>query len=129
MNGEMKRQEYYAGKRAVFLAELKRTGEAVMTVAKRHGVPKGTAFNWAATLRQRESAAEKMGQEEEAGAVDGARREELKPVFAQVLRKGVVEREQALGVCVGGARVEVSAGFDVELFREVISALQGVERC
>jgi len=85
--------------RAEFVAAV-RAGEAVPTAAKRFGIGTSTAYKW---LR-RASGVEKP------------------PTFLELVASGGADR---LVVRVGGAEIEVRAGFDAGLLAAVVAALGG----
>ena len=90
--------------RSELIRAVKKRGEAVSTVAARLGVPASTASRW---MRIAEA---------EAAAV-------IRPTFVEV----VAERAErsAILVRVGVAEIEVHAGFDARLLRELAEALGG----
>jgi transposase-like protein len=90
--------------RSELIRAVKKRGEAVSTVAGRLGVPASTAYRW---MRIAEA---------EAAPV-------MKPTFVEVVAERA-ERSTIL-VRIGVAEIEVRAGFDGRLLREVAEALGG----
>lgn len=90
--------------RSELIQAVKKRGEAVSTVAARLGVPASTAYRW---MRVREA---------EPAAV-------MRPTFVEVVSDRA-ERSMIL-VRVGVAEIEVHAGFDALLLRELAEALGG----
>ena len=88
--------------RSELIRAVKKRGEAVSTVATRLGVPASTAYRW---MRIAEAAPM------------------MKPTFVEVVAERV-ERAPIL-VRVGVAEIEVHAGFDARLLRELAEALGG----
>ena len=88
--------------RSELIRAVKKRGEAVSTVAARLGVPASTAYRW---MRIAES---------EAAPV-------TRPTFVEVVAERA-ERAPIL-VRVGVAEIEVHAGFDARLLRELAEAL------
>lgn len=88
--------------RSELIRAVQKYGEAVPTVATRLGVPVSTAYRW-----MRAAAAKSSPM--------------LRPTFIEV----VAERAErsTIVVRVGGAEIEVHAGFDAQLLREVAEAL------
>lgn len=88
--------------RSELIRAVKQRGEALPRVAARLGVPVSTAYRW---LRGAAAAGTAVAT----------------PMFVEV----VVDREVSspLVVRVGGAEIEVRAGFDRELLRDVVAAL------
>ena len=101
------RKPYERGERAALIRAVQEHGEAVPTAAARLGVGLSTAYRWMRSATATRPA----------------------PMFIQVVPER--ERERAapgpacLRVRVGGAEIEVQAGFDVRLLREVVEALGG----
>ncbi|MBE7453697.1 MAG: helix-turn-helix domain-containing protein [Kofleriaceae bacterium] len=99
------RKPYERGERAALIRAVQEHGEAVPTAAARLGVGLSTAYRWMRSAPATRPA----------------------PMFIEV----VPERERAapgpacLRVRVGGAEIEVQAGFDARLLREVVEALGG----
>lgn len=96
------RRQYSERDRSKFLAEMRRRGEAVWSVARRMGLSKGTAYRWWSAAQENESP-----QVFE---------------FAQLVRSSAIGAS-ALVVEVGSARIQVEAGFDAQLLRSVVAAL------
>jgi len=94
-----------ASERSELIRAVKKRGEAVSTVAARLGVPASTAHRW---MRVADAA--------EPAPV-------MRPTFVEV----VAERAEhsTILVRVGVAEIEVRAGFDARLLREVAEALGG----
>lgn len=89
--------------RSELIRAVKKRGEAVSTVATRLGVPASTAYRW---MR---SAVESVPMKS--------------PTFVEVVAERA-ERSTIL-VRVGVAEIEVHAGFDARLLRELAEALGG----
>ena len=89
--------------RSELIRAVKKRGEAVSTVAARLGVPASTAYRW---IRVADVA--------EAAPV-------MRPTFVEVVPERA-ERSTIL-VRVGVAEIEVHAGFDARLLRELADAL------
>jgi transposase-like protein len=98
------RKIYKASKRAELVAAVE-GGEAVPTAADRLGVTRSTAYTW---LRVHRSGR---------GAVSTA----SSPAFIELVAAG--SASSSLVVRVGGAEIEVRAGFDEGLLRAVVVAL------
>jgi transposase-like protein len=90
--------------RSELIRAVKKRGEAVSTVAARLGVPASTAYRW---IRVAEA---------EVAPV-------MRPTFVEVIAERA-ERSTIL-VRVGVAEIEVHAGFDARLLRELAEALGG----
>ena len=91
--------------RSELIRAVKKRGEAVSTVAVRLGVPASTAYRWMRV----------------ADAVEPA--PVMRPTFVEVVPERA-ERSTIL-VRVGVAEIEVHAGFDARLLRELAEALGG----
>lgn len=102
------RRKYSKRDRERFLAEMRRTGDAVGAVALRMGVSNGTAYRWWEAERG------------ELGAKAPAAIQ-----FATLVRSAAAAAVEPRGlvVTVGSARVEVESGFDPQLLRSVVAAL------
>lgn len=87
--------------RTAHLRAWRASGQSTARYGLEHGISQSTLFRWA---------------REEAG-----RRQVLR-FLPVVVEPGV---PSALAVHVGGARIEVKAGFDAKLLREVVAALRG----
>lgn len=90
--------------RSELIRAVKKRGEAVSTVAARLGVPASTAYRWMRVAGAAESAV-------------------MRPTFVEVVAERA-ERSPIL-VRVGVAEIEVHAGFDARLLRELAEALGG----
>ena len=90
--------------RSELIRAVKKRGEAVSTVAARLGVPASTAYRWMRSA-----------------AVDTVPMKS--PTFVEVVAERA-ERSMIL-VRVGVAEIEVHAGFDARLLRELAEALGG----
>jgi transposase-like protein len=90
--------------RSELIRAVKKRGEAVSTVATRLGVSASTAYRW---MR----------------AADAAESAVMRPTFVEVVAERA-ERSTIL-VRVGVAEIEVHAGFDARLLRELAEALGG----
>ena len=88
--------------RSELIRAVKKSGEAVSTVAARLGVPVSTAYRWM-RVAEREVAPT------------------TRPTFVEVVAERA-ERTTIL-VRVGVAEIEVHAGFDARLLRELADAL------
>ncbi len=90
--------------RSELIRAVKKRGEAVSTVATRLGVPASTAYRWMRVA-----------------AVESSLM--VRPTFVEV----VPERAEhsTILVRVGVAQIEVHAGFDARLLRELAEALGG----
>ncbi len=89
--------------RSELIRAVKKRGEAVSTVASRLGVPASTAYRWMPSA-----------------AVESVPMKS--PTFVEVL----AERERStILVRVGVAEIEVHAGFDARLLRELAEVLGG----
>ena len=94
--------------RSELIRAVKKRGEAVSTVAARLGVPPSTAYRWMRV----------------ADVVDAERAAPvMRPTFVEVVAERA-ERSTIL-VRVGVAEIEVHAGFDARLLRELAEALGG----
>ena len=91
--------------RSELIRAVKKRSEAVSTVAARLGVPASTAYRW---MRVADAA--------EPAPV-------MRPTFVEVVAERA-ERSPIL-VRVGVAEIEVHAGFDARLLRELAEALGG----
>jgi transposase-like protein len=97
------RKQYTAEDRARLIAEVRATGEPVKTVAERLGISVSSAYLW---MKKAPASA---------------------PRFAKLVRvqpAGAAE----FAVQVGAATIRVGAGFDAELLRSVVSALDSGSR-
>ena len=93
--------------RSELIRAVKKRGEAVSIVAARLGVPASTAYRW---MRVAESEAAPM----------------MRPTFVEVVAERAERAERApILVRVGVAEIEVHAGFDARLLRELAEALGG----
>lgn len=99
------RKIYKRSDRAALIAAVKR-GEPVPTAARRLHVTMSTAYRWA-----------RRPPGEVPASAAGV------PTFLEVVAAGVPSG--AVVVRVGAAQIEVRAGFDAELLRAVIAALEG----
>lgn len=100
------RRQYTASERRRFFNEVRESGESIEAVAKRFGIGKSTAYKWHQRAKEGKEAADvpKPGP---------------KLKFARV----VPESRPAVFVEIGGATLRVEAGFDAELLRGVVAAL------
>ena len=98
------RRRYTAEDRARLLAEV-RSGSSVKAVAERHSLSPSLLYRW----MQSPSKVSKGRQ----------------PVFARLAVSRVIE--SAVLVQVGRAAIRVEKGFDAELLREVVAALDGAQ--
>ena len=96
------RRQYTAEERARLLAEV-RSGSSVKAVAERHSLSPSLLYRWM----------------QSPSTVSTGRA----PVFARLAVSRVVE--SALLVQVGRAAIRVEKGFDTELLRDVVAALEG----
>lgn len=92
--------------RTELIRAVREGGETLRAAATRIGVPMSTAHRWMRIA-----------------AVASSRASTRKPRFVEA----VVERAErsTIRVCIGAAAIEVCAGFDAELLREVAAALGG----
>ncbi len=97
---------YKRSDRVELVAAVKR-GESVATAARRLWVPMSTAYNWV----------RKSGDEGVALALAP------QPTFVELVTRAAPRA--AMVVRVGSAEIEVHAGFDARLLREVAEALGG----
>ena len=101
------RKRYTALERRRFLEEVREAGEPVAVVARRLGIGESTAYLW----QQRANGISSKAKAKPQG----------KPAFARV----VPSSPPSVVVQVGCATVRVEAGFDAELLRNVVAALDG----
>ncbi|MBA3844480.1 MAG: transposase [Actinobacteria bacterium] len=110
----------YTGEQRSALVDLVRAGRATVSeAAVRAGVTKSTAYGWmqqAAAGRGNRRNAESRG-----GA--GRTRPMAPPTFVRLVRAG--DLVTTVAVRIGGAEIEVRRGFDADLLRAVVQALQG----
>ena len=102
------RRRYSERDRERFLAEMRRTGDAVGAVARRVGISNSTAYRWWEAERGAHS-------DKTSAAIQ----------FATLVRSSSVAAvgSRGLVVTVGSARVAVEPGFDARLLRSVVAAL------
>ena len=98
------RKQYTVEQREQLVAEVRATGERVSVAAKRLGVSASTAYLW-------------MSGTSPAAPVAS------KPVFARVMPTQSVA-PSPLVLDVGGVKVRLETGFDVDLLRQVVAALK-----
>jgi len=96
-----------ASERSELIRAVKKRGEAVSTVAARLGVPASTAYRW---MRVADAA--------EPAPV-------MRPTFVEVVPERAERARTTILVRVGVAEIEVRAGFDARLLRELADALGG----
>lgn len=94
------RRRFTAEERARLLGEV-RSGSPVAEVAKRHGLSPSMLYRWMQSPSKRAA-----------------------PVFARLARADAVV-DAVMMVHVGRAVVRVEKGFDAELLRDVVAALDG----
>jgi transposase-like protein len=107
-------RKQYSGEQRRKLIELVTAGAAVPVAARQLGVKPTTAYYWVRAAGARSGGA-------------GSRRRPrpaATPTFVELVRAG--ETAATVLLRVGGAEVEVRAGFDGALLRAVVAALQGV---
>jgi len=97
------RKPYERSERSQLIRAVKKQGEAVPTAAARFGVSVATAYRWMKDASVAPSTAV--------------------PTFVEVMPE-TAERAK-LTVRVGAAEIEVEAGFDAQLLRQVVVALGG----
>lgn len=102
------RKRYTAAERQRFLDEVRDSGESVEAVAKRFGIGKSTAYKWQQRTKGGSSPS----------------KPDPKPKFARV----VPASRPAIVVQIGRAMLRVEAGFDAELLRCVVAALDERQR-
>ena len=100
------RKQYTAAERQRFLKEVRESGESAEAVAKRFSIGKSTAYKW----QQRAKEGKGTVESPQSGP---------KVRFARL----VPESRSAVFVEIGGATLRVEAGFDAELLRRVVAAL------
>ena len=86
------------------LRVVQQRGEAVSRVATRLGIPVSTAQRWMRNISAKPSSAERQ-------------------TFVQVVPERATR--SSVVVCLGPAHIEVRAGFDPRLLRDVVVALGG----
>ena len=96
-----------SSERSELIRAVKKRGEAVSTVAARLGVPASTAYRWMRV----------------AGVAEAA--PVMRPTFVEVVPERAERERTTILVRVGVAEIEVHAGFDARLLRELAEALGG----
>jgi len=113
------RRRYRSEQRSA-LVELVTAGLAtVSAAAARLGVTKSTAYHWMKQARAgtpRRGSAERLGRPRKTRAV-------IRPTFVRVV--STHDLATTIAVRIGGAEIQVRRGFDGDLLREVVQALQG----
>jgi transposase-like protein len=95
------RKRYTAADRKRFLEEVRATGDSVRVVAERQGVNVSTAYLWSKASREEQPRV---------------------PRFAKLVKS---QASSSVIVEVGAAKLRVEPGFDADLLRAVITALDG----
>ena len=109
------RKLYTAAERRRFLDEVREGGEPVAVVARRLGIRVSTAYLW----HQRANGNAPPSKSKSKSRAKPVLK--AKPTFARV----VPESRPSVVVQIGCATVRVEAGFDAELLRNVVAALDG----
>jgi len=104
------RRRYRDDERAELLTEVSNGRATVAEAADRFGVTRSTAYLWARQAR---------------ATTGTAGRKRGRPTAAFVELVARAPAATGLAISVGGATVEVRAGFDAELLRAVVAALRG----
>ncbi|HEX3596619.1 MAG TPA: hypothetical protein VHU80_16020 [Polyangiaceae bacterium] len=93
------------------VAEWRASGLTAETFASGKGYEASTLRFWSSRLRHKEDVVRPAP--------------EAVVAMAQVVRTPSVARDEALTIAIGRARVVVTRGFDAELLRTVVDALEG----
>lgn len=106
------RKRYGDEERAALLTEVSEGRATVAEAADRFGVTRSTAYLWARQARERRAATRRRSKSSPIAAT-----------FVELVTRAPAT--QGLMLSVGGAQIDVRAGFDAELLRAVVAALRG----
>jgi transposase-like protein len=110
------RRRYTSEQRSALVDQVTSGRATVSAAAARLGVIKSTAYHW---MKQ---TADKAPRRESPPARPGKSRAPIPPAFVRLVSTD--DLAATLAVRIGGAEIEVRRGFDAELLRAVVQALQ-----
>jgi transposase-like protein len=114
------RKRYTSEQRSALVEMVRAERTTVSEAAARLGVTTSTAYLW---MRQADAVGARRGNEKHQQNRYLSPRTVMPPNFVRVVRSG--DLPAAILVRVGSAEVEVRRGFDADLLRAVVRALQG----